>query len=45
MIHALLRHDNNLKDDLLNLHALENHLPAHMREDFLNLSTHTPLLG
>ena len=44
-IHGQLRADAGLQEDLLNLHALEQHLPANMREDFLNLGTHTPLLG
>ena len=27
------------------MHALEQHLPTHMREEFLNLPMHSPLLG
>ena len=27
------------------MHSLEKHLPPHMRADFLNTPTHSPLLG
>ena len=30
---------------MLNLHALEQHLPMNMRDDFLNIESHSPLLG
>lgn len=45
MIHAQLRYDQAITDELLNLHAIDAHLPQHMREEFLNLPTHSPLLG
>ena len=45
MIHGQLRLDQGLSEQLLNLHALEQHLPTHMREDFLNLPQHSPMLG
>ena len=45
MIHSQLRLDMGLSEQLLNLHALEQHIPMHMREDFLNMASHTPLLG
>ena len=37
--------EQGLSNELLNLHALEQHLPAGMRDSFLNLSSHNPLLG
>ena len=45
MIHAQLRHEQGLNSELLNLHSLEMHLPMNMREDFLNVPNHAPLLG
>lgn len=45
MIHSQLRMEQGLSNELLNLHALEQHLPQGMRETFLNLPSHDPLLG
>lgn len=45
MIHAKLKKEQGFASDLLNLHALEQHLPLHMRNDFLNIDSHSPLLG
>lgn len=45
MIHSHLRSEQGLQSELLNLHALEMHLPVSMRDEFLNVSTHSPLLG
>ena len=45
MIHSQLKIEQGLTDDLLNLHAIDCHFPQHMREEFLNLPTHSPLLG
>lgn len=45
MIHGALRQEMGFQEQLLNLHALEQHLPDNMREAFLNLPTHNPLLG
>ena len=45
LVHSKLREDLGLQEQLLNLHALELHLPGNMREDFLNMPSHSPLLG
>ena len=45
MVHGQLRLDQGLQEQLLNLHALEQHLPTNMREEFLNLPMHNPMLG
>lgn len=34
-----------MEEQLLNLHALEQHLPSAMREEFLNMPQHSPMLG
>ena len=34
-----------MQDELLNLHSLQSHLPKHMRDAFLNIRQHGPLIG
>ena len=45
LVHGALREVQGVKGDLLNLQSLEMHLPAHMRQDFLQLPHHGSLLG
>ena len=45
LVHGALREIQGVKGDLLNLQALETHLPSHMRKDFLQLPHHGSLLG
>ena len=45
IIHSQLRQEHGMEEELLNVHALEQHLHPSMREDFLNISGHNPLLG
>ena len=45
MVHGALREIQGVKGELLNLQSLEMHLPAHMRDDFLQLPMQGSLLG
>lgn len=44
-VHRQLKQEQGLGNQLINLHALEQHLPCSMRENFLNIDEHTPMLG